>query len=268
MVNGLDLKTIPVILALLSLIPAASALDIGIGINEEIKGNLFDMKITAGPPQKHILLWANTGSVDCQSRARVEIYNTQDQRVFTAWSHLERLSPSQEAEFRLYSNLPPGQYTLRIRVYHCNEVFDQNPVNLTITREPEHAGSIDFVSYSVREGFLDVSVRSSHDLENVAIVPEGFPAGWVFSQGFIESLRAGEAMTATIPLEPSVWIDRKVTLSAFSENGEYHSQKEIVIRKQEPTQDNTSLYLLIVIAAVVIISFLYHTRKKLLWKRQ
>jgi hypothetical protein len=268
---GLDIKLTFVISVVLLSIPLASAFDITIGITEEIDTSIFDINVIAGPPQKYSLIWQNTGSTSCQSRTRMEIYNTQNQRVFTSWSGLKRLSPSQEAESRFYSNLPPGQYTLSIRIYHCNEVFEQEPINMSVSMEQAYTGTIDFISYSVREGFLDVSVRSDQDLDSVAIVPEGFPVGWIFSQGFIERLPAWETRTVTIPFEPSVWVDRKIALSAFSENGEYYGQKDVVIRKPETTQDNTYIYLLVivfVIAIIAVISFLYHTKIKLLWKRQ
>jgi hypothetical protein len=265
----MDIKIILAISVFLLSIPTVSSLDITIGIVEDVSTNLFDIDVVSGPPQKYSLLWHNTGSTDCQSRVRAEIYNAQNRRVFTTWSLLERLFPSQEAEFLFYSNLPPGQYTLETRIYHCNELFEQEPVNLSVSKEKTPTGTIDIISYSVRDGFLDVSVRSESDIENLAIVPEGFPVGWIFSQGFIESLTALETRVVTIPFEQSVWVDRKITLSAFSENGEYFGQRDVVIRKPEPGQDNTLLYLLIIIiAAVVIISFLYHTGKKILWKRQ
>ena len=102
----------------------------------------------------------------------------------------------------------------------------------------------------------------------MAVVPGGFPVGWVFEQGFVESLPAGETRTVTIPFEPSLWLDRKVTLSAFTEDGENYVEREVVIRKPETGRDNTLDLLVFLIAAIAIISFLYYTRIRLLWRRQ
>ena len=65
------------------LLSCVYGLDIGIGVRESIKGAAF-LNVTDNPVQKIQVLWSNTGSVDCVSRARIDFYKG-TQRFRTVW---------------------------------------------------------------------------------------------------------------------------------------------------------------------------------------
>jgi len=258
-------KMILIITGFLFLVPLAKGIDIDISIAEKIDGDIVIMHSDTGPIQKFYLVWSNTGSVPCLSRARIDVLDG-EKRILTLWSPEAKLMPSQEVEWKLYADLPKGNYTIRTRIYHCNEIFPLEEFNITVKKEKKHEEKIEIVDYSVKENILEVFLKSEEDIENVVLLPEEYPPGWIFEESTLEKLPADRVVPVKIRFISGAESSINLTLKAFTLDGRFYGEREMIVEKIHEQETFNPLIFLFV--SILIAIFLYHGRKKFLWKKR
>lgn len=253
-------------LAALSMLPLSMALNINIGVRETVNGSMI-VHASTNYPQEFRILWSNTGSAECLSRARVTIYDSSGNRVFTGWSPRETLMPSQEAYWSIYSDLVRGNYTAKITAYHCNEVFERS-MNLTVPETGAPAETISISGYYLNNTHLTLLLKSGSEARDVAIIPEDYPAGWIVGQAVIPLIPAGQTRAVSIPIRPVLWNNRNITISAVTTDGKYSGKGTVTISLNERGNVTDVIVPALAAALLIIIIYLYHRGIKLSWKKQ
>ena len=70
-------------------------------------------------------------------------------------------------------------------------------------------------------------------MENVIILPNNYPLGWIFNGEKIEVLEAGKEAVKIIEYEPSIWSEKLISLHAVSIDGKHSSEKISFALKEE-----------------------------------
>jgi hypothetical protein len=211
----------------------SSQMKIEVDIKETAMGIPAAPNFSSWPVQKFRIYWQNTGSVPCSVRMRVDYYSGEE-RNYTAWSARKELLPGKGSSLVAYADLEPGNYTYRVRVYSCNEIYPVEIRNNSFAAEyrtPENS-TLELAGMETFDGFVRVYVKSRKDTGNILVFPTKFPLGWTMDYGFIESIRANEIKTADISYEPSVFKDTPVEIEAASLDGKSAVRKHFLIRKK------------------------------------
>ena len=254
------------VLALLALflVPSVLAISIGIEIDEKIDGHMSWLNVTSLSPQKFSVTWENLGSFYCRTRARIGFYN-ESRRIYASWGSEEVMKPGDTITWDLYSYLYSGAYNYTVTIYHCNEIFEFGPYPLAVWNITPIENAIEIMNSIADEDSIELTIRSSKDLSNVIVIPERYPATWIFEAGKIETIRSGELKTVKMNYEPINWEGETISFVATTENGNYAQRKPIILRKQEASYDSL-IFILIMVVALLI--YLYFKKINfLVWRR-
>jgi hypothetical protein len=262
-----------VLIAVCILAGHAAGLGLDVNILERVQGHADWFSLSNGPVQRFTLRWENTGSVNCLTRARIDFHvigenGSLGSRVCTSWGSLEPLMAGQARTWELYSALPGGGYAAVLRVYYCNELFEQEPYFFNVTgSEPSEGLSIDRVE--VHGDYVDVFVRSPDGAGGVVVIPEEYPGGWIFQPGYAGDIGPGETAGARLGFVPVMLEGAAVKIRALSGDGGLYGEREFSLSvPQEPSPDWGTIMLVSIPMAVILAVILYVSRFIIkIWRR-
>ena len=260
---------------LAGLIGTAAGIGLNMNILEKAEGHVAWFSLFNGPVQKFDVRWENMGSVNCLSRARIDFHEVEGNgslggRVYTSWSSQEPLMAGESHEWELYSALPAGSYAAVLRIYHCNEIADQEPYffNVSGGGEPEDRLYIE-VAGAHRE-YIDVIVSSPSGAGGVVVLPAGYPSGWIFQAGYAGDISPGGTATARLEFVPVRTDGAAISLRAVSGDGSAYGEGEfsVSLPEEEPVFGLGMLILLSVSIAVILAVVLYLSNYIIkIWRR-
>ena len=212
---------------------------IEVNVKGKIGGNIeyFEMNETTDSLQKFVIQWYNSESANCRSRIEFKIYeNSYNESVYikSVWSEERDMTSGMSNSFEAYW-VPPneGNYSVKINVHHCYEIIESDAMNFSVESLPKREEIIDIEAENIPGRKIQVKLKSDRDMENIVIVPTGYPLGWVFNGKRIEKIKAGETMVRELDYEPSVWNEENINIQAVSLDGKYSSEKIDFALKEE-----------------------------------
>ena len=238
----------------------SSALDMEISVKESIQGYVAWFSLSNDGYQAFSTGWNNIGSVNCLSRPRIDMYTLDangslDRMVYTVWGQEETSFSGSSSEWTLFSGLPEGEYAAVLRMYHCNEIFEQEPYVFTA---PGIAEGQDPAITEVQSGpgRLDVHVSGSTD---AVVVPEDYPSGWIFQSARVED---GRAVLDFVPVGD---LPTSITLRVVDASGSSSVRKVSISPLQEPQEFQWGTALIL---AALLFFALYVSRNIIkIWRR-
>jgi hypothetical protein len=240
-------------------------MEVGVQVRENVLGHAAWFSISNGPVQRFSARWENIGSVNCNVRPRIDIYGVADNGslgdlAYTAWGSQEPVMSGGSQEWEIFSALPEGNYAAVLRTYHCNEIFEEEPL---LFASPGGAGGsgLGVSSVDVHDGYVDVSVSGGQG-RDIAVIPESYPRGWIF-----QSARTDESGRARLDFVP-VGEQGAVNIEVFSLDGESYGSREFSLVIPEEVQSPWTMAALGFGAAALLIIVLYSTRTIIkIWRR-
>lgn len=238
MVTSSGLKTIillivlSVVVFLTGYISSVSALKVNITVSPKVGANYYFVNKTSGPVQKFYLAWENSGSVGCKALPRITFYNSSSgDRVYTAWAERRELWPGDKADWLFYSMLPPGNYTGKVKILYCKEIFRYGPYELEVENysKPE-SNVLKIAGNKTFKNYLELTLTSNKTLKDVVVVPTEYPMGWAFGSKKLDKLEKKEKVK--LYYEPSIWKQSKVKIKAMTMNGKYAATKEVLLKRE------------------------------------
>ncbi len=238
----------------------AHAVRLTVEIIPVVKGGTFymDHSEMINETHKFHTYWENWGSVACENRLRVDIYNgtlsdlrlddgkidslnQKNQRLLehTAWSMPERFNPGTNSDLFAYYrpfNIT-GNFTAQPRVYSCNEIFYIDPINISIEKKftnqslEDHFERVDIKN--INKSSIMITLVPKHDMNSTVVVPQKHLAGWVVPYSMFEDMEAGEEHERTLDYKPSVWRPRHMTLGFIIDDGGSYVKKDFIIQEDE-----------------------------------
>ncbi len=134
----LSITTILIVLCTIALVPCLSkAIPIFVSVAGKIDGTLSYVNISVNKTTRLVKLtsvWENTGSAGCKVLMRADVENEKGIVVYTSWSVLKRVPPGGVATLKnywYYDDLR-GNYSVRLRLYFCDEIKDYGKINVTL----------------------------------------------------------------------------------------------------------------------------------------
>lgn len=247
----------------------ATGVGLDITIREAVTGHAtwFNMSDAV---QRFGVRLENTGSVNCFSRPRIDFYtltgnSSLESLVYTAWGSEETIMTGGSREWRLCSGLPEGEYAAVLRTYHCNEIFEEEPYVFSVPSS-EREDSLTIEKVEVRDGYIEVFVRSPGGARDVVVIPESYPRGWIFQAGEAGDIAPGGTASARLGFIPVKLDGASVTVKALSGDGRASGQRQF---SMSVLKEDTSVPWGVVIVAGALLVFLLYFSKNIIkiWRR-
>ena len=263
-----------VILALLAIFPSiVQSLDVNINVRGIIDWNIGWVDVINGSFQALNFHIENIGSVDCDTLLRVDYYNKSD-LLYTGWSEMDVLSPGEYKSFVIYSSLPYGNYTANLTMFYCKNVYTLGSYNIFSTNRIKNNLNknkfiVELIESVAKENKIEVAIRSKEDVENVIVIPERYPLGWVVSSKRVRSIPKGEGKVA-IYYDAPVLRGKNITFAVYTEDGKLIGYNTLLVKKESKKSNNTvALVALLSIFGFVLITAIYLFYKKIryIWKK-
>jgi hypothetical protein len=239
----------------------STALGLDVSIKESITGHVAWFSLSNGPAQRFSVRWENIGSVNCLARPRIDFYESvgnasAENPVYTAWGSEDAVLSGGSSEWELYSSLPEGDYGAVLRMYHCNEIFEEEPYGFTAPGSTP-GESLVIESVDVHRDYIDVIV--SGDSDGAVVIPEDYPRGWIFQSGVVEE------NTARLMFVPVSHVETAVSVRAVSPEGDYAERRFSIT---VPEEENATPWWALVAVAAALIFLLYVSRNIInTWRR-
>ena len=233
------MKFLPIlIVSFLLILSISRAQEVDVNIKEVIEVEAtkvdYNSTVTDGKPFKVNTGLFNPGSIEYKARVRLDIFD-QDKLVFTGWSDERHFFPGNQKIYDLYwyPLNSEGNFKASIRIYYANEIKKIKPIKfevIPIKQTPENVFEIlDFRTYDEEVEFL---LKTNKTLGNIVIVPSYYPISWVFEQDKIGELESGSIKIVNLKYEPSLWKESDVTVSIFTEDGEYYTSQSFSLKRE------------------------------------
>ena len=210
------------------------------------------------------VVFENVGSVGCDTRLRADIYNSNNDLVYTAWSRGFPLEPGDVADMNAYWHpREAGNYTANLSVYYCNlilngPVFNVSVQNRTTSIEEKNTTEdlLD-IKYETTRNYVEMRIKPKEDLESIVIIPKEYPLGWMFSSTRVDSLKKDNEKIVKIDYNPTIWKESRVDFDIISTDGNLYLTKSVEIKekKELPIEHIIIAFLSIVIIILLIIIF-------------
>jgi len=200
----------------------------------------FDPTIQDGKPFKVKVELQNTGSIGYKARVRLDILD-QDNLIFTGWGDEKYFFPGNQKIYDLYwypLNIE-GELKALIIIYYANEMKKVKLVKFEVEaseKSPENIFEIlDFRTYDDEVEFL---LKTNKTVENVIIIPFGYPTGWIFEQVKVDELESGSVKIVNLKYDPSLWKETSVMFNMISEDGKYHASESFTMKRENSFWSN------------------------------
>ncbi|MFB6075519.1 MAG: hypothetical protein ABEK17_00075 [Candidatus Aenigmatarchaeota archaeon] len=259
------------LLFIFSTIPLSFSVPVSVNVRSAVGGTVeySDMIDSLNStPQRFDVHWYNSKSVSCKSRLEFAIFNETNYTgyVDSVWSSEKILKPGISEHFKSYW-IPnyPGNYSVVLRIHHCNDIFDKVLGNFSVLSVPNPERDIEINARNLPNSKIEVKLESNRSLEDVIIFPENKPMGWIFETESVDLVEPNKEKNIKLKYRPSVWEKTSVDLIAVTEDGMHSSTIERVAVKKEKTfwenYGHLILFLTILTLSLSNIYFYYRFRK-------
>jgi len=214
------------------------AQEIEVNIKEviEVEASSIDYNstITDGKPFKVNIELFNPGSVGYNSRIRLDILD-QDNLVFTGWSDEKNFFPGNWKIYDLYWHPLnfEGNLKASIRIYFANEIKKIKPIKFEVKSTEKSSESVfEILDFRTYDEEIEVLVKTNKTVENIVFIPSDYSTGWIFEQTKINKLDSGSLKIINLKYEPSLWKPDDVTISIFTEDGNYYTSQSFSLKRE------------------------------------
>jgi len=243
----MEIKVTGIIFGLLVILPMVIyAMAISVEVESSVDGRNTFLEFDNSSPISVKLDWENIGSVDCNTRLRVDILENSS-KIYTSWSKNSALAPGGGDFFEIYY-LPDknGNYSADVKLDYCNELVPITSFNFTFSK-PEF-GELNLpVKTSSTKSEITFILEPDRNLSEVIIMPKDFPRGWIVNSVRVEDLKKGEPKTVVLEYEPAVWMPKNVTFNIISEG----KCREVEVELKE-SKDYTFVLINLGIALLIV----------------
>lgn len=198
-------------------------------------------------PQEFLMEIDNTGSVGCNFRVRIDVYDG-SQLIHTAWSEGLPLEPGDCSDFRAYFYPAyPGNFSAEVLIHSCNLITKGPVLNFTVikpeTRDVNKSSRLEGAVKKMEEVFeisavnnkssVGMKIKSRRNVTGLLIIPREYPLGWIVESGKIDAMRDGVEKTVEIGYAPGIWGEKELVFDIVSLDGKYHTTKSIMLKEEE-----------------------------------
>jgi len=217
-----------------------------------------------GAIQNFQVVFENVGSVGCNTRLRADIYNSNNDLVYTAWSREFPLEPGGVADMNAYWHpRGVGNYTANLSIYYCNLILNGPVFNVSVPNrttsimEQNTTGDLLDITYETTMNYVEMRIKPKEDLEGIVIIPKEYPLGWMFSSTRVDSLKKDTEKIVKIDYNPTIWKESGVEFDILSTDGNLYLTKSVEIKekKELPIEHIIIAVLSIVIIILLIVIF-------------
>lgn len=246
---------IPVFFTFLLTVTVAYGMQIDVSVEEGIGGNIEYVEMNEevnDSLQEFIVQWYNTESVSCLTRFEFEIYNStdRDEKIKSVWTEEKEMHPGTSDHFRTYWHPEStGNFSVNIRVRHCNEIITEEAGNFTVTETKNTTDDISLESTNLPDNRIQINVDTEHETDDLIAVPEDEPTGWI-----VEPSEFDGNDTTTINYEASIFEPENISYRVFSHDGTLVSQEEKVEVRQVKTFWGRHGFYILLIAIIFLLS--------------
>ncbi len=249
-------KLVFIAVAFILLVPTASALEINVNVKGKLGGYVeyFEMENPVDSVQKFTVQWYNSESVSCESRMEFRIYEEGGETYETVWSGSREMFPGSSDHFEAYW-LPgkTGNYSVKLVIHHCQDYFESEMIEFSVESLASLQEAIAISAENIPGSRIRIELSSESDIGNVAVIPSGYPMGWVFSGENVE-LAGGKAVLE-MEYDPSIWREEKVDLQAVSLDGKYSSGKiEFALEEEKYFWEKHGYTLFLIVLSLLVLS--------------
>ena len=174
----------------------------------------------------------NTGSFIYDTTARMDIMDG-NIILATGWSKTEIINPGNRKGLVVYGYKPDSNnISVRARLHYGNEITEQplTPINERVDAEYEPAFSV----YNLRtyDNFIRFDLETNQTLDNILILPQGFPATWKISQEKIDHMESGTIKQVVLPYQTNVFKERDISILVVTEDGLHLNEYVFKLKKE------------------------------------
>ena len=207
---------------------------IEVGVPESLKGKINSLVYdNASNIVKFPIEFYNTGSVPYKARIKAEILYD-NETVFNGWSKERELMPGDKKVFDIYwYNKSSGAYLVKLKAYFGNEIMEYGKFELRINRNLEPEDIFEIKNFRTYDDYIIFDVQSKEDLNNLIVMPNKYPLGWIFEQKEITNITKDIPKTVVINYYPSLWIPSNASLAIAAGKGKYYTEKTLEMKKNE-----------------------------------
>lgn len=206
---------------------------IDVGVSEDIQGKIVHESSNVSLDAVNFSTeFYNIGSVAYTSRARIYIYDSQDNLIFNGWSQEQTLMPGDKGTFDVYwYSSTPGDYSSKLRFYFGNEILEGEKTRFQISETLAPEDVFEVSNFRTYDDHVVFDIKSKKDVTNVVIIPYKYVSGWIFEQKTIDSMKKDYTKTISLNYYPTAWMPTNLTLGIVAENGKYYSESTFKMEK-------------------------------------
>lgn len=238
----MDMKSIFLVLMMASL-PSALALVVAVEVGEVIEGYSPYFEVNGGVqnvPQRFLMVWENSGSVGCGVLMQVEVYQVGlngSKLVSTSWSNNTPIESGGTETLEAYW-LPgePGDYIANFTLHLCRRIVGGAVVDFQV--EPKDR-SFEKAPFEVRGitndyGRITIELESNRDIEDLVVIPSGYPRGWVMQSKSFRGIRGNKTYHLGLAYEAAIWREEPLSIKIITKDGRYSIETPYTLQKVTP----------------------------------
>jgi len=214
-----------------------NAQNLGVNVTEILTAEAinvnYDSIVEDGKVFKTSFELFNSGSIGYKARVRLDVFNDKN-LVYTGWSDEKSLPPGIRVFFRVYwypSN-STGNFTGRLMIYYANEIEKMDTIEFEVKGISIPEKSIEIVDFKTYDEEVEIALKSDQSLNNVVVIPSGYPLGWVFEQTMIEKLEKNKVKRIGLVYKPSLWKPTLIKLDVITEDGKYYTSESFLLERE------------------------------------
>ena len=243
------MKFVFLIIFILLFLPYLSySQEVKVGVKEILESEITSLKynslLESGEPFKVSFELYNSGSVGYRARVRLDIIN-QTNLYYTGWSEEKSLWPGSSGYFEVYwypVNIT-GSLEAKVMIYYANNIKELEPIKFKIVGIGNPEKDIEITDFKTYEDRIVVGLKSNKELENIIIVPSGYPYGWIFEQSKIDKISKGEEKKVELKYESTIWKETEVMIHVFTEDGKHYTSKSFLMQIEKPNVNILSYFI-------------------------
>ena len=227
------------------ILPITYAMIINVEIEDIISGRSAYHNFSNASIISFNLDWENIGSIDCKVRLRMDILDLNSSNLYVSWSKEEILAPGSGTLLSAYY-LPKksGNYSATIKLYYCNDIYTISSFNFSFTKQEFKELNLS-LNIATTRNQIKFKIKPKRNIDNLYIIPENYPRGWIFESLKLENLKKGEEKEIVLNYIPAFWISREINFTLVSEKYAKTIKIKLEKEKKYPISEIIILFLLI-----------------------
>jgi hypothetical protein len=212
------------------LLSAALAADIEVNIEETLSAKVTSLQHGQSDLVNFSVEIYNTGGFPYLARPRIDIV-LPDGGAFTAWGDERRIQPGARSVFDMFwFTNATGKFPATLRYYFGGETGETDfVVEKSGSGSPPSVFSVrDFRTY---DGYVVFDVSSSVEATGVVVMPQNYPAGWVFEQRKVGRMGPSASRTVILPYS-GAYFPTDVGILVASDSGGYATSAGLRMEKE------------------------------------